>query len=116
MYYVYLNHIKSIWDGSVRNSDRFFTIAQSVSAGLFAATATLLTNPLDMFRVRVQVHRVGYLKTAEEMWKIEGRRCLYKGLTPRLLSKSISSALWMVMYESVKKLSVKDEYAHLVVR
>jgi hypothetical protein len=57
---------------------------------------------------------MGYKRTAEEMWKVEGPRCLWKGLTPRLLSKTISATLWMGLYETAKKLSIKDEYQYLV--
>uniref|UniRef100_A0A914CK29 Mitochondrial carrier protein n=1 Tax=Acrobeloides nanus TaxID=290746 RepID=A0A914CK29_9BILA len=119
-YYFYLYNVKSfvnwytIKEGNRAEKDKCFTTSQCISAGLAGATAALLTNPLEMYRLRVQVQRMGYKRTAEEMWKVEGPRCLWKGLTPRLLSKAISATLWMGLYETAKKLSIKDEYQYLV--
>ncbi|KAG8146558.1 putative Solute carrier family 25 member 44 protein [Naja naja] len=62
-----------------------------------AATASTLTNPMDVIRARVQL-------IAEE-----GPWGLTKGLSARIISATPSTIVIVVGYETLKKLSLRPE-------
>ncbi|CAD6184133.1 unnamed protein product [Caenorhabditis auriculariae] len=89
-------------------------VDQAAAATLGSLCSTVATNPMETFRIRVQVHRTSYSQTLSKMLREEGFSIFTKGLPPRLLSNSIYTCVVMVGYEVVKRLCVLPEYRHLV--
>ncbi|VDM69516.1 unnamed protein product [Strongylus vulgaris] len=83
---------------------------QAVAATLGGAVSTICTNPMEMFRIRLQVHRTDYKDTLARMLRNEKHLIFTKGLTPRMLSNSIYCCIVMVGYEIVKRICVLPEY------
>ncbi|KJH51184.1 26S proteasome subunit P45 family protein [Dictyocaulus viviparus] len=83
---------------------------QAFSAFIGGICSTICTNPMEVFRIRIQVHRTSYLDTLSRLMKYERYAVFTKGLTPRLVSNSIYTCVVMVGYEIVKRLCVLPEY------
>ena len=107
-------------------------MVQCVAAVMAGCTTSLITNPLDLVRTRVQVthltpgsahayhlssaqvHRLTIPDTIRTLWVTERMKIFQKGLTARMTSSSIYSLAVIFGYESVKKLSVLPQYKQLV--
>ncbi|XP_050693512.1 solute carrier family 25 member 44-like isoform X1 [Eriocheir sinensis] len=86
-------------------------LLQCVAAPLGGVTTVLLTNPLDIVRARLQVQRAGnFGHTFKILWAEEKMGILSKGLSPRLFQSVIFSFTIILGYESVKRVSVSEEY------
>ncbi|KAL6730425.1 hypothetical protein Aduo_001403 [Ancylostoma duodenale] len=96
------------------DTDGLLLLDQAVAAALGGACSTICTNPMEMFRIRLQVHRTNYRDTLARMIRNEKYFIFTKGLTPRLLSNSIYSCIVMVGYEVVKRFCVLPEYKDMV--
>ncbi|CAG9577669.1 unnamed protein product [Danaus chrysippus] len=85
---------------------------QCVAGTLGGFTTTILTNPLDIVRARLQVEGVGTMKQVfKELWREEGFTGLYaKGLSARLVQSACFSFSIILGYESIKRVSLSDEY------
>ncbi|XP_045783559.1 solute carrier family 25 member 44 [Maniola jurtina] len=85
---------------------------QCVAGTLGGFTTTILTNPLDIVRARLQVEGVGSMRQVfKELWREEGLVGLYaKGLSARLVQSACFSFCIILGYESIKRVSVSDEY------
>jgi len=90
------------------------TLVQCVAAVMAGCTTSLITNPLDLVRARVQVHRLSITDTIKTLWRSERMNIFRKGLTARMTSSSIYSLAIIFGYESVKKMSVLPQYRPLV--
>jgi len=90
------------------------TLVQCVAAVASGCTTSIITNPLDLVRTRVQVHRQSIPDTIRTLWRSERWKVYSKGLTARMTSSSIYSLAVIFGYESVKKMSVLPQYKHLV--
>ncbi|KAF1984795.1 solute carrier family 25 member 38 [Aulographum hederae CBS 113979] len=81
------------------------------SALLAATTATLLTNPFDAIKTRLQLEpaRYGNMgRAAVMMVRGEGIRSLFDGLGLRMVRKGLSSALaWTVYEELIRRVEEK---------
>lgn len=88
---------------------------QAVSGSMGGVASAIATNPLEMLRIRLQVHRTNYTETITRLWKYEGVNVFTKGLAPRVLNNSLYSCLVMLSYETVKKLCVLPEYRDKIV-
>jgi len=88
-----------------------FTGVQCLAAVMSGCSTSLITNPLDLVRARVQVQRRTIPDTIRHLWASERYNVFTKGLTARMASSSIYSLAAILGYESVKKLSVVPEYA-----
>ncbi|CAD5214366.1 unnamed protein product [Bursaphelenchus okinawaensis] len=85
-------------------------------AGLVAGVVSAgVTNPLEVYRVRIQIHRGTYLDTFKRIIKEEGFNVFTKGLLPRVVHRGIFTCLIMIGYEAVKRISVLPEYKDTVV-
>ncbi|XP_053764784.1 solute carrier family 25 member 44 isoform X1 [Panthera pardus] len=85
-------------------------VFQAVSGPLAAATASVLTNPMDVIRTRVQVEgKSSIILTFRQLMAEEGPWGLMKGLSARIISATPSSIVIVVGYESLKKLSLRPE-------
>lgn len=76
-------------------------------AGGFAAT--LVTQPFDMLKTRIQLDPSRYRNFGVSLVKIiqnEGFRGLFSGMLPRLLRKSFSSAISWTVYEEIIRTKV----------
>jgi len=90
------------------------TLVQCVAAVASGCTTSFITNPLDLVRARVQVHRRSIPDTIRHLWRTERWSVFRKGLTARMTSSSIYSLAVIFGYESVKKMSVLPQYKHVV--
>uniref|UniRef100_A0A0K0DA93 Mitochondrial carrier protein n=1 Tax=Angiostrongylus cantonensis TaxID=6313 RepID=A0A0K0DA93_ANGCA len=95
--------------------NRNFFIDQAISGSIAGIASACATNPLEMLRIRLQVHRTNYTETIRRLWKYEKSQIFTKGLAPRVVSNALYSSLVMVAYETVKKLCVLPEYQEHVV-
>lgn len=103
------------WIRSRRSLDEgHLLLDQAVAAAFGGVCSTVCTNPMEMFRIRVQVHRTSYMDTLARIIRNEKRHIFTKGLAPRLLSNSIYSCVVMVGYEIVKRFCVLPQYRDCV--
>lgn len=76
------------------------------AAVLSASLATLLTNPFDAIKTRIQLRPQQYRNTVQAgvtMVRDEGMRSLLDGLGLRMARKAMSSALAWTVYEEIVK-------------
>ncbi|KAK6635486.1 hypothetical protein RUM44_000738 [Polyplax serrata] len=86
---------------------------QCIAGTLGGFTTTLLTNPLDIVRARLQVQRTGSMaKTFHVLWSEEKLRIFTKGLSARLVQSATFSFSIILGYETIKRISVTEEYKH----
>jgi hypothetical protein len=74
--------------------------------------STVITNPIDVARTRLQVNGSVYdgknlRSTLTELWRLEGPRSFLKGVSARICATIPSSILIITAYELVKQLSLK---------
>lgn len=94
---------------------RNYFVDQAVAGSIGGMFAAVCTNPLEMIRIRCQVHRTSLAETIRRLIRYEGTGIFTKGLAPRVINNGIYSCLIMLGYETVKKLCVLPEYQHKVV-
>ncbi|KAI5615462.1 solute carrier family 25, member 44 a, partial [Silurus asotus] len=88
-------------------------LLQAVAGPMAAATASTLTNPMDVVRARVQVEgRSSVIETFKQLMAEEGIRGLTKGLSARIISSMPTSILIVIGYETLKRLSLRPELVH----
>ncbi|KAL3280869.1 hypothetical protein HHI36_004097 [Cryptolaemus montrouzieri] len=115
----------SLWWGFYQlYQDQLFAIApewvshlliQTVSGTLGGFTTVVITNPLDIVRARMQVQRLESMALAfKGLWKEEGLRMFGKGLSARLIQSATFSFGIILGYETIKRISVKEEYKEYV--
>lgn len=91
-------------------SDCPHLVLQAVAGPLAAATASTVTNPMDVVRARVQVEgRSSVLDTFKQLISEEGFWGLTKGLSARIISSAPTAIVMVVGYETLKKLSLRPE-------
>ncbi|CAF0989701.1 unnamed protein product [Adineta steineri] len=85
---------------------------QCIAGPLSSLTSTILTNPLDVCRTRIQVERERRRvpQIMRELWQEEGAGIFTKGLTARLSHSCVYSLFIIFGYETVKRISLKEEY------
>ncbi|XP_073423009.1 solute carrier family 25 member 44 [Dendrobates tinctorius] len=85
-------------------------LLQAISGPLAAATASTITNPMDVIRARVQVEgKSSIINTFRQLMVEEGPWGLTKGLSARIISSTPSTIVIVVGYETLKKLSLRPE-------
>ncbi|XP_051975969.1 solute carrier family 25 member 44-like [Xyrauchen texanus] len=85
-------------------------ILQAVAGPMAAATASTLTNPMDVVRARVQVEgRSSVIETFKQLLAEEGAWGLTKGLSARIISSMPTSVMIVIGYETLKRLSLRPE-------
>ncbi|XP_053622454.1 solute carrier family 25 member 44 isoform X2 [Plodia interpunctella] len=87
-------------------------LIQCAAGTLGGFTTTVLTNPLDIVRARLQVEGVSSMRQVfKVLWQEEGFRGLYmKGLSARLVQSACFSFSVILGYESIKRVAVSDEF------
>jgi len=91
----------------------FIGILSGFMAGILS---TIVTNPLDVVKTRIQVqaadtHGIPYskaIKGFKEIWHKEGWVGLNRGIVPKLISQGPLSAFWAVIYELALKYSISN--------
>lgn len=86
------------------------TLVQCGAAVLSGCTTSVITNPLDLLRTRVQVQRKTIPETIRILWEQERLNIFKKGLTARMMTSSLYSLAVIFGYETVKKFSVYPKY------
>ncbi|XP_044128816.1 solute carrier family 25 member 44 [Bufo gargarizans] len=85
-------------------------LLQAISGPLAAATASTITNPMDVIRARVQVEgKTSIISTFRQLMVEEGPWGLTKGLSARIISSTPSTIVIVIGYETLKKLSLRPE-------
>ncbi|XP_077240580.1 mitochondrial substrate carrier family protein isoform X2 [Tasmannia lanceolata] len=101
----------SVGDGRGKDSrvSLSYLIYQFSTSGIAVATATGITHPLDVLKVRLQMQLLGQRgpltgmgKLFAQMVKIEGPRALYLGLAPALTRSILYGGLRLGLYEPCK--------------
>lgn len=88
-----------------------YMFLHSISGALSGATVSIMTNPLDLLRANIQVHRPSsYRSAVKYLWREDKWRIFNKGLTARLTQSCLSSALIVVGYETMKRFSLDEKY------
>lgn len=89
---------------------------QCTAGVLGGFTTTLLTNPLDIVRARLQVQGEGTIRqTAVQLFREEGLHGMFmKSLTARLVQSACFSFTIILGYETIKRLSLNEEYKRRV--
>ncbi|XP_063917913.1 solute carrier family 25 member 44 isoform X2 [Zophobas morio] len=88
---------------------------QTMAGTLGGFTTTIITNPLDVVRARLQVQRLQSMGSAfRDLWAEEGVRMFSKGLSARLIQSATFSFSIILGYETIKRVSVNDEYKKYV--
>ncbi|XP_022541582.2 solute carrier family 25 member 44b [Astyanax mexicanus] len=91
-------------------SDCPHLILQAMAGPLAAATASTVTNPMDVVRARVQVEgRNSIIETFKQLMHEEGCWGMTKGLSARIISSTPTAIVMVVGYETLKKLSLRPE-------
>ncbi|CAL8082429.1 unnamed protein product [Orchesella dallaii] len=86
-------------------------LLQCTAAMLGGFTTTVITNPLDVCRARLQVQRLpSFPKTFAMLWQEEGYRFMTKGLSARIVQSGVFSVFIILGYESIKRLSIREDY------
>ncbi|XP_067829437.1 solute carrier family 25 member 44-like isoform X2 [Heptranchias perlo] len=85
-------------------------IVQAVAGPLAAATASTITNPMDVIRARVQVEgKSSIIGTFRQLLREEGAWGMTKGLSARVISSAPTALALVVGYETLKKISLRPE-------
>lgn len=91
-------------------SDCPHLLLQAMAGPLAAATASTVTNPMDVVRARVQVEgKMSVVETFRQLIREEGCWGMTKGLSARIISSTPTAIVMVVGYEALKKLSLRPE-------
>lgn len=84
---------------------------QCLAGTLGGFTTTLITNPMDTIRARLQVQRTNSIvNTFRGLWSEEGLWMFSKGLSARLVQSICFSFSIILGYETIKRISVRQEF------
>lgn len=90
-------------------------LIQCIAGSFGGFTTTIITNPLDIIRARLQVQRMdSFALAARELWSEEQFHMFFKGLSARLVQSAAFSFSIILGYETIKRISVNSEYTHMV--
>ncbi|CAF1575419.1 unnamed protein product [Adineta ricciae] len=111
-YYFYQNQLLKIQSLFSTSYTMPLLVIQCIAGPLSSLTSTFLTNPLDVCRTRIQVERERrkLIQIMSELWQEERFQVFTKGLTARLSHSCIYSLFIIFGYETVKRVSLKEEY------
>ncbi|CAG0886217.1 unnamed protein product [Darwinula stevensoni] len=105
-YHYYQDQLRSISPPWVSH-----LLLQVVAAPLGGMTTTILTNPLDIVRARLQVQRLdSFSRTFLLLWNEERWNIFTKGLSARIFQSCFFSFAIVLGYESIKRMSINEEY------
>ncbi|XP_059802014.1 solute carrier family 25 member 44-like [Hypanus sabinus] len=85
-------------------------VLQGIAGPMAAVTASTLTNPMDVIRARVQLEgKSSIIETSSQLLREEGARGFTKGLSARILSAAPTAFVLVIGYETLKKISLRQE-------
>ena len=96
---------------SVPSAETLSTATFAACGAAAGAAASVLTNPMDIAKLRLQVQRGGrgfsfgyrnMVHGMQQIWLTEGARGLFKGVGARVLFHSPATALTIALYEQLK--------------
>ncbi|XP_031825698.1 solute carrier family 25 member 44 [Nomia melanderi] len=88
---------------------------QAVAGTLGGFTTTIITNPLDIVRARLQVQRLDSMFSAfKVLWVEERFQMFTKGLSARLVQSASFSFSIILGYETIKRFSINEEYKNYI--
>nr|CAD7404451.1 unnamed protein product [Timema poppensis] len=109
-YHLYQDELYAIFPSWVSH-----LFIQCMAGTLGGFTTTLLTNPLDIVRARLQVQRLDSMqKTFHILWTEERLRIFTKGLSARMVQSACFSFAIILGYETIKRMSVNEEYREYI--
>ena len=86
-------------------------LIQCIAGSFGGFTTTIITNPLDIIRARLQVQRLdSFSRAASDLWREEKFHMFFKGLSARLVQSAAFSFSIILGYETIKRISVYSEY------
>ncbi|CAO1442209.1 unnamed protein product [Diamesa serratosioi] len=86
-------------------------LIQCIAGSFGGFTTTIITNPLDIIRARLQVQRLdSFGRAASDLWREEKFHMFFKGLSARLVQSAAFSFSIILGYETIKRISVYSEY------
>lgn len=92
-------------------SDVSHLLIQCIAGSFGGFTTTIITNPLDIIRARLQVQRLdSFGRAASDLWREEKFHMFFKGLSARLVQSAAFSFSIILGYETIKRISVYSEY------
>jgi solute carrier family 25 protein 44 len=104
-------HFNEFLFGAPMAQNMPYMFLNCMSGTLSGAAVSVMTNPMDLLRANIQVHRPSSYKSAVKyLWKEDKWRIFTKGLSARLTQSCLSSALIVVGYETMKRFSVDEKY------
>ncbi|CAM9644152.1 unnamed protein product [Heterosigma akashiwo] len=90
-------------------------LAQAMASVCGGVASTIITNPIDVVRTRLQVtdrgHQSSIGKELVILWNEGGIRSMFKGLGPRMIATAPASVLVISVYDLIKRLSLRDDVA-----
>ena len=107
LYLMFYEEFKVLIDSQQRSLDTDYNrvVARNLIASSCAGlVSTFVTHPFDVLRTRIQLEPKKYRNSLTAMkiiWK-SGKHELMAGLTPRLIRKTLSSAITWTLYEHLK--------------
>ncbi|PSN50112.1 Solute carrier family 25 member 44 [Blattella germanica] len=109
-YDLYQDHLHTVLPSWVSH-----LLIQCMAGTLGGFTTTLITNPLDIIRARLQVQRLDSMqKTFHMLWMEERLRMFTKGLSARLVQSACFSFAIILGYETIKRMSIIEEYREFI--
>ena len=93
---------EALWLLVPENASVSHMAVQCLSAMSSGCASSLLTNPLDLVRARVQVNRRPIPEIARQLWRQEGLNIFTKGLTARMSSSVLYR--WALLEITMKNL------------
>ncbi|CAL5020442.1 unnamed protein product [Urochloa decumbens] len=117
-FYAYESLKQSILNSAPENAK--LNSGETLLCGGFAgSTAALFTTPFDVVKTRVQLQALspvskydGVLHALKEIFRQEGLRGLYRGLTPRLAMYISQGAIFFTSYEFLKTIMFPEQEVH----
>lgn len=104
-------HFNEILYSLTLTSHMPYIILHCLSGTFSGAAVSIMTNPLDLLRANIQVHRPSsYQSAVKYLWKEDKWRIFTKGLTARLTQSCLSSGLVVIGYETLKRYSLDEKY------
>lgn len=99
-----LTSLSSAEDGQVNMQSSVASSVNFTSAALAAVTCSIVSNPFDAVKTRIQLQPQSYKHSAQAVVKMvteDGFRSLWDGLALRMSRKALSSALAWTVYEEL---------------
>ncbi|XP_072881858.1 solute carrier family 25 member 44-like isoform X2 [Hemitrygon akajei] len=85
-------------------------VLQGIAGPMAAVTASTLINPMDVIRARVQLEgKSSIIETSSQLLREEGAWGFTKGLSARILSAAPTAFVLVIGYETLKKISLRQE-------